>query len=462
MDFNKQKFIALLSDGLNVDQAAEKLGSSRDAAYYHRKHDSAFANEWREAIKNSVKIPDLPADGRWTHVDGQDYVLGNIARGMGFTAPFLVKYRSKRHPLFGHKLTVIEVGFQQRRSNGNVCRQKFDLYLLSELTLLQNAREQAGLTSNARRSGTRTRRARPTIPEVAKSLGITEGAVRHEIRVGNINVAGAEWIPHRVRAEVNGRIVFSTQFKKVQRLHKNGLQRKRLAGFISLPEAARRSGIPLATWHTWTRQEICNLLEAKLVTSSERAFTDHQHYRKMDCIEIADYDLIVKRFKEAKDGRIARLDGMYLSPVTVSQDFALPAENTPPSMILANRRRWNSEELGRPIRSIKAHYLDSGGKLTYGECYQEADVEKLFKRVRWSLSDEQQSLLEAMYQLKAISRETRQPLRAIARPDPRIDPDNYKRDMADLAGKSLILTCTGRSGGAWLTSIGLSLLSKNQ
>ena len=38
-------------------------------------------------------IPDLPVDGHVKHTDGQTYVVRSVALSMGFTPPFLLKWK---------------------------------------------------------------------------------------------------------------------------------------------------------------------------------------------------------------------------------------------------------------------------------------------------------------------------------------------------------------------------------
>ena len=322
--------------------------------------------------ETSPEIPTVPADGRWKHVDGHIYVLRVVALLMGFTPPFLVKYRKKAHPALDRQIATITKEFRRQQSNGVwVC--SYELYALNDLEQILAARRQAASVHSD---------GRLTLREAAGKTGRKAGALAHEIERGNIS---CEFVvePRTIRTELKGKTTTFVLFRKVRRVHPDDLARPLPGdnGKVPLPEAARRSGISLHMWHHFT-QNANPLLGHKLVTTECRGITAHGHYRKMDCITVAEYETVVARWEEAKAGRSRRPDGTYISPVVADREFDLGVPGRPPAMVL-NDRKWRpSPILDRPILTVEGHYLGPNGKLIHGQLFFEADVALLFKRKR--------------------------------------------------------------------------------
>jgi hypothetical protein len=318
-------------------------------------------------------IPEVPKDRKYLHTDRRFYVFRSVVRSMGFTPPFLLKYQKRNHPVLGRPLIPIYKEFKRLCKSGEWRTYDYELFPLDDLQRIVDARKVIP-------DGTEN----PTVAQRAAQLNLSPEGLRWRINAGKV-AAEPDVVAHQVRAKLKGKVSNHVQFATVQRIKVDEVQKpdpKKQP--VPLPECSRRIGIPLATLHTWRRKGAsgltCGLLGKKFQTKPFEGTTSHGHQRGMDGIDPTDLAVLEQRWQEAKCGRIIRDDGTYLSPLTIDDEFELPGSNTPPSMVLANRRHRSSEEIGRPIRSIDGHYLDCNGKLTFGKSYHEADAEALFPR----------------------------------------------------------------------------------
>lgn len=282
-------------------------------------------------------VPDLPADGQWRSDQGELYVTHATALGMGFTPPFLKKYRTRNHVALGRPIDCTRQKFRHARSNGMVTHHGYFLYALSDLSLIRAARAGAAAAAGP----------------------------------NPVNGYLPKTVVMRSRPGARGKVC-------VQFVKSRPPRPKRMIPAddrISLPDAARRLGIPLATLHTWTRRE-CPFLERRLSTTKRPGRT-----RDVDCIDPADYQVIARHFGEARTGRLIRASRAYLSPPAADREFVLPRGRSSARQFLENRRRSLPVAGGQRLRTIDGYYLDGNGRGQFGKCYYEEDL-KLFRRRR--------------------------------------------------------------------------------
>jgi len=98
---------------------------------------------------------------------------------------------------------------------------------------------------------------------------------------------------------------------------------------------------------------------------------------------------------------------------------------------------WEREN--RPAKTIDASTSSTGGS---------------------SLSDRQNNILQAMWELKALDQSSRRSTEEIAvrAEGPNASPEGFKAAIADLQQRGLIDTKVGRGGGCWLLPRGIELI----
>lgn len=315
------------------------------------------------------KHPSLPDNGEWKHDDELIYVTRKAARALGFTYPFLEKYSAKKHPYLGRPISTIPKVFIRRSSDGREFRDDMTLFSLDDLNSILKHRRSAAVSS----SGDSL-----TIEQYARDNKLTVAGVRYRIKKGKLSTIPTV-LPRKVRMKAKGRVRDYVMSKPVVLIQPD-VEPALNTSTISLPDASRLSLIPLATWHTWTRK-LCRLLGRKLTTTKQRGTTSSGHSSdNMDHIALTDYKRIVAGYEEARDGWIKNGNGIYLSPPTIVNEFKMPATTSSATMILGNRRRNPTPELGRPIRAVKGFYFDEHNILQHGYHYHEDDVEQVFER----------------------------------------------------------------------------------
>jgi hypothetical protein len=323
---------------------------------------------WGFNMVAAIQVPDAPVDGRHQHTDGRVYVLRSYARAMGFTPPFLLKYRTASHPCLGRKLLTIRKRLRFARRGGRVVVYNLRLYLIEDLEKILEARRAA----KAPRSGDW-----PTLAEAARRSGKTPAALVGRAERGKLTIR-----TDRVARTVRQKGRSTVQFVKVRRVCPDNLKPSAPddPDWVPFPRAEEFSGISLHTWHSWRRNG-CPLIGRKPKTSERETFTAHGHGRELIHVHRADYDAIVALHEQANAGRIVRDGAVYLAPPAVAREFALPTGQASPTMLLANRR--HTGKLAGPDDSIDGHYFNEAGKLIHGKCYREEGVESLgWPRVR--------------------------------------------------------------------------------
>ena len=294
--------------------------------------------------------------GHWEDGD-KTYALRWVAIAMGFTPPFLTKWRGKAHPALGRPIGCVKRLFEVSRGGFAPTRRKLELWLLSDLQALRNAREGKPPVGKS-------------IAEAAKSISRTPSNVAQLRRRGKIGGKN-RWEP--VAVEMNGRN--TVQFKKIAHIEPADLERPALpTDRISLPDAARETKTPLATLHTWVRRGCPLLGGKKLPAETKSGFTNHHHYRELRTIARADLAIIRERLHEAAKGWLVRDSKIFVSPAFVGDYFRMPPGKTPVRMHLSNRN-WRS-----PIETAEGVYVGSDRRLTDGKYWHIDGVEEHFDR----------------------------------------------------------------------------------
>ena len=257
---------------------------------------------------------------------------------MGFTPRFLSKYGTsdhpKKHPVLNRRLAVMRKWFRHRCRDGKQQTRLYDLFALKDLTSILDARRKAGINGSDRMV---------TVGEAAARLKLCVSTVRQHLRSGRIRSSGVKTEARRRHGQ-NG-----VQFTRCLKIPLDALLRPIAEGIISFPDAARKSGIPLATWHTWRRKTMCDLLGRSLGAEESNYATKHGHYRRLPCISNEVYNEVLSKYRDAQSGRFQGSDGdYYLSPLRAETEFFLGTSKTPASMVLANRKRYPSRKAQPP------------------------------------------------------------------------------------------------------------------
>ena len=332
------------------------------------------------ALKSQA--PERPASGEWPHADGQTYVLRRVAYSMGFNAGFISRYLRRPHPAIGRKLSEIEVRFRITTKDGGDFTRPYPLLLKEELLKIEDERKKAKSLS--------PQDPWPTMSEGAARMGCSLNLLYRRIDNGTLQVKEglkAERIGRResrTPAGARRRIDLGVRVYGVKRVNPQQLERRPSAGDgrITLRDAARKAKIvPLGLWNHWfdewlgSKEWTLALIGRRPAFENGRALTyDGDSRGDLRSVSVADYEAIVAAYEEAASGRIYRKGETYLSPPTIAKEY----EDAP--AFLTNLRVLRPKQLGRPFRPIKAHYLTPAGKLTYGSCYAERDLDLVYKR----------------------------------------------------------------------------------
>jgi hypothetical protein len=323
--------------------------------------------------KSAKKTVPLPADGRLCEPNGKVYVTTAVACSMGFKAPFLDRYHRIKHPAINKRIGHFKRWVYVEDARGARAR-KLAFHLLDDLNRLLQLRKRAHSFSESEEKW-------PTVKEAALRLGVGEEAIRTRVRDGRVRKV-IDHLPRIARANFYGRPHVFTKFVPITRVCPEDLNNwSGSAELISLAEAARKSGIKWSIWREWARR-FCQPLGRKLFTRKQAHPRTTGAGLPMQCISREEYTAVVCAIENAKAGRFDHGDEVFLSPSQVGKEFKLPEHRESTAKYLGRYRRRDCKTLGHPIRSAEGVYLDSAGRILRGVFYCEADLQKLFKRIR--------------------------------------------------------------------------------